>query len=383
MNILNLLDKFLNARADDGRILINSDFCVRLKTPMAGCYECIERCPDLSIKITDAEINILENCSNCNACLYLCPNSVFYVKNKNKKDEADKNLKNFYFCGKTEKYFKNFKISAAGANYLIKCIYELEDVDIISSLKNRFDITFVSSDCKSCRLKYFHNKKIKRINEITKFLNEENAFKEINAEDFNFKEFEEKHNKEKGVYNFNHTGDKASDSEKDKRSIENAGGVKTAGTLDRREFFKNSFKSLKDNAKKLAENVSIEDLPLSELYSQFIPAGKNDKNINYSLLKRQKKIYKFLKENKELVPLFNIKLPKINENCVFCSNCWEMCPAGALIFKENKISLEPFFCTSCGLCKDICSFGAIRMYKASDIKDISGEKILLLNKNNF
>ena len=380
MNILNLLDKFLNANANDGRILINSDFCVRLKTPMAGCYECIERCPDLSIKITDAEINILENCTNCNACLYLCPNSVFYVK----KDKTDKNLENFYFCGKTEEYFKNFKISATGANYLIKCIYELEDVDIISSLKNRFDITFVSSDCKSCRLKYFHNKKIKRINEITKFLNEENIFKEINAEDFNFKEFAEEHSKKKkDVYNFKTADDKAGNKNTDKENIESEGGVKTTETLDRREFFKNSFKSLKDNAKKLAENVSIEDLPLSELYSQFIPAGKNDKNINYSLLNRQKKIYKFLKENKEFVPLFNIRLPKINENCVFCSNCWEMCPTGALIFKENKISLEPFFCTSCGLCKDICSFGAVRMYKALSLKDISGKKPLLINKNNF
>jgi NAD-dependent dihydropyrimidine dehydrogenase PreA subunit len=373
MNILNLLDKFLNAKEDDGRILINPDFCVRLKTPMAGCYECIERCPDLSIKITGAEINILENCSNCNACLYLCPNSVFYVK----KDKPDKNLENFYFCCKTEEYLKEFKIPVNDNNNFIKCIYELEDADIISSVKNGSQITFVSSGCKSCRLKYFYNKKIKRIDEIKKFLNEENAFKEIKAEDFNFKKF--------AAYKFKHTCDKAADKykETDKKNNKNAGGVKTPETLDRREFFKNSFKSLKDNAKKLAENVSIEDLPLSELYSQFINTGKKDKSVNYSLLKRQKKIYEFLKENKELVPLFNIRLPKINENCVFCSNCWEMCPTGALIFKENKILLKPFFCTSCGLCKDICSFGALRMYKAAGIKDISGEKLLLLNKNNF
>ncbi len=382
MNILNLLDKFLNANENDRRILINPDFCVRLKTPMSGCYECIERCPDLSIKITDTEINIQENCSNCNACLHMCPNSVFYVKDK--KDKTDKNLENFYFCGKTEEYFKNSKIPAVGDNRFIQCIYELEDVDLIYSLKNGFGITFVSSDCKSCRLKYFHNKKIKRINEIAKFLNKENFFKEINAEDFNFKEFaEENSKKKKDAYNFKTADDKAGNKKTDKEYIESEGGVKTAETLDRREFFKNSFKSLKDNAKKLAENVSVEDLPLSELYSQFIHTEKNEKSVNYSLLKRQKKIYKFLKENNEFLPLFNIRLPKINGNCVFCSNCWEMCPTGALIFKENKISLEPFFCTSCGLCKDICSFGALRMYKASGIKDISGEKTLIINKNNF
>ena len=366
MNILGLIEKFLNR--GNAAVSVNPDFCVRLKTPMAGCYECIERCPDLAIKITDTEINILENCSNCNACLYLCPNSVFYVK-KDKTDKTGKTDKDFakcfYFCRSTEEYFKNFKISEAENSYFIQCIYELEDIDIISSVKNRRELILVSSDCKSCRLKYFHNKKIRRINEITKFFNEENAFTEIKAEDFNFKE----------AIKFKHSGDKI--------SAENADDVKTAETLDRREFFKNSFKSLKDNARKLAENVSIEDLPLSELYSQFIDTGENEKKINHLLLERQKKNYRFLKENKELVRLLNIRLPKINENCVFCSNCWELCPTGALNFRENRISLEPFFCTGCGLCRDICSFGALRMYKALNLKDISGEKTLLLNKNNL
>ena len=376
MNILGLIEKFLNR--GDVLISVNPDFCVRLKTPMAGCYECIDRCPDLSIKITDNDIKILENCTNCNACLYICPNSVFYVKeNKaenNNKPALEPKEKIFYFCSQTEQYFKTSKTYE---DYFIKCIYEVEDLDIISAIKNKAGIFFVSADCKSCRLKYFHNKKIKRINEIAKFLNAEGTFAEINMEDFNFKEFIKERGKES--LKFKPAEDKASD----KSNIENIDGVQNAETLDRREFFKNSFKSIKNNAKKLVENISIEDLPLSELYSQFIDTGENEKKINYLLLKRQKKIYRFLKENKELVRLLNIRLPKINENCVFCSNCWELCPTGALSFKENQISLEPFFCTGCGLCRDICSFGALRMYKALNLKDISGEKPLLLNKNNF
>ncbi len=376
MNILGLIEKFLNR--GDALISVNPDFCVRLKTPMAGCYECIDRCPDLSIKITDSDVKILENCSNCNACLYICPNSVFNVKEdkteNNNKPALESKEKIFYFCSQTEPYFKTSKTYE---DYFIKCIYEVEDLDIISAIKNKAGIFFVSADCKSCRLKYFHNKKIKRINEIAKFLNAEDAFAEINMEDFNFKEFIKERGK--GALKFKPADDKTAD----KRNIENIDGVQNAETLGRREFFKNSFKSIKNNAKKLVENISIEDLPLSELYSQFIDTGENEKKINYLLLKRQKKIYRFLKENKELVRLLNIRLPKINENCVFCSNCWELCPTGALSFQENQISLEPFFCTGCGLCKDICSFGALRMYKAVNLKDISGEKLLLLNKNNF
>ena len=108
MNILGLLEKFLNRGDDYGRIRANADFCVRLKTPMAGCYECIERCPEQSIKITDSDIGILENCVNCNACLHICPNSVFYVKDDNEAIKkqgiiaAHSSGNIYYFCAKAE-----------------------------------------------------------------------------------------------------------------------------------------------------------------------------------------------------------------------------------------------------------------------------------------
>ncbi|MHB8231634.1 MAG: 4Fe-4S binding protein [bacterium] len=374
MNILGLLGKFLSR--DENLININQDFCVRLKTPMAGCYECIDRCPDSSIKITDNDVKILENCSYCNACLHICPNSVFYVKKNELTDFGNGHISAgniYYFCAKTEQDFKTAenKIAINKVNK-IKCIYEIDDLDIISFIEEGKKLFFITGDCKSCNLKYFYNKKNKRINEIKKFLNAENAVTEININNFDFGKFLDEvaaagsRNK---ISSIAKTADKQdyNGDDNDKNGI-----------LDRREFFKNSFKGFKNNAKKMIEDLSIEDLPLSGLYSEYIDLGsKNDKKNNKLLIERQKKLYLFLKENEELLPLLNIRLPKLNENCVFCSNCWELCPTGALIFKENSISLEPFLCTGCNLCRDICSFGAVRMYRAKSLRDVSGVKILL------
>lgn len=376
MNILGLLEKFLNSNENnndnDNIIAANQDFCVRLKTPMAGCYECIDRCPDLSIKITDSDIRILENCSNCNACLHICPNSVFYLKKNEStifenKDTTANDV--YFFCGETK---TNFKTSEYKANK-IKCIYEIDDLDIISFLKKDKKLFFITGDCKLCRLKYFYSKKNKRINEIKKFLNMENAVTEININNFDLDRFLEEQNSNDYSESTNLKGAKnSSEDNKDKDK---------QVSLGRRDFFKSLFKSVKDNAKRTIQDISVEDLPLSELYSEYLGSGsksENEKKINKLLIERQKKIYLFLRENKELLSLLNIKLPKINANCVFCSNCWGLCPTGALIFKENGIYLKPFLCTGCGLCKDICSFGAVRMYKANSLKYVAKEKILLL-----
>ena len=367
MNILGLIEKLLNSGGGSG-IFINPDFCVRLKTPMAGCYECIDRCPDLSIKITDNDIKILQNCSNCNACLYICPNSVFYVKNNisGEQDGGRASADNiYYFCAKTE--------NKKAANK-IECLYGIEDIDIISLIKQGGKIFFITEDCKSCKLKYFYNKKLKRVNEIKKFLNAENAFAQININDFDYGIFSKKQTAN------NSAGPVKNNENIDGESINGGKCNQELETLNRRDFFKNSIKGIKNNAKKIIEDISIEDLPLSELYSGYVDAGdKGEKKINKLLIERQKKIYRFLKYNEELLPLLNIRLPRLNVNCVFCSNCWELCPTGALTYKERdrEILLEPFLCTGCNLCKDICSFGAVRMYKAKNLKDISGKRIIL------
>lgn len=362
VNLFNLLEKFLNN--DSGAISVNKDYCVRLKSPMASCYECINRCPELSINISDNRIEILKTCTNCNACLYICPNYVFDIKRKNGEEPKKQlaiNNNIYYFCSRT----KIEKI-----NDKIECIYEIDILDIITCLKDGNNLFFITGDCNSCKYSYFHNKTIKRVKEISEFLNMDGNIKEVNITEFNAGSFLDNLKN-----NDNKKGDSIKIDSKDNNGNKDSDKNETLG---RREFFKNSFRGIKNNTKKFARELSIDDLPFSELYSNYIDLdNKNERKNNKLLVERQKRLYLFLKENKELLPLLNIRLPKFNTNCVFCSNCWELCPTGALIFKENSILLEPFLCTGCNLCKDICSFGAIRMYRAKSLKDVSKQKVLL------
>ncbi|MCL4542404.1 MAG: 4Fe-4S binding protein, partial [Deltaproteobacteria bacterium] len=305
----------------------------------------------------------LETCTNCNACLYICPNYVFDTKRKNgerpeKLHAVNNNI--YYFCS---------EIKVEKINDKVGCIYEVDILDIISFLKKGNNLCFVTGDCNSCKYNYLHNKTVKRVQDIAGFLNMEKNFKEVNIGGFDADSL---------LDALKNSENKKDDSVKT-GSRDNEGNDKD-GTLDRREFFKNYFKGIKNGTKRFVQGLSIDDLPFSELYSGYINLGnKNDKKINKLFLEKRKNIFLFLKHNKDLVTLLNIKLPKLNSNCVFCGNCWELCPTGALSRKKNKILLEPFLCTGCNLCKDICSFGAVRMYKAKQLSEISGEKVLLSN----
>jgi len=330
---------------------------------MASCYECIERCPELAINISDNGVEILKTCTHCKACLYICPNYVFDIKHKNDKEPkkqltVDNSV--YYFCSKTNSETIDDKNKIA-------CIYEADMLDIITHLKEGNNLFFITEDCKSCQYKYFHSKTIKKVRETAKFLNMEENFKEININEFDVSPLMEALKD-----NYNEKDDSLKTDDFDDNCDDES------ETLGRRDFFKNYFKGIKNGAKTIARDISIEDLPFAEIYSNYIDLGnKGDKKHNRLLIEKRKDIFLFLKKNKDLVSLLNIRLPKLNKNCVFCGNCWELCPTGALSYKKDKILLEPFLCTGCYLCKDICSFGAIRMYKAKHLNEISKARILL------
>lgn len=359
LSLFNIFEKFLNH--SDNEISANQDYCVRLKSPMASCYECIERCPELSINISGAGVEILNTCTHCNACVYICPNYVFDIKGRNNNEPKKRfkiNDNVYYFCSRT---------NAETIDDKIECVYEVDILDTITHLKEGNNLFFITEDCKSCRYRYFHSKTMKRVKETVKFLNMEENFKEININEFDTDLFTESLKKS---CNEKTDGLNTEDSDNDNNAEDKNFG--------RRDFFKNYLKGIKSNAKTFARDVSIEDLPFAEIYSNYIDSGdKEDKKHNRLLIEKRRDMFLFLKNNKDLISLLNIKLPKLNKSCVFCGNCWELCPTGALSYKKNKILLEPFLCTGCYLCKDICSFGSVRMYKAKHLSEISKARVLL------
>jgi Pyruvate/2-oxoacid:ferredoxin oxidoreductase delta subunit len=143
----------------------------------------------------------------------------------------------------------------------------------------------------------------------------------------------------------------------------------------RRLFFREMSKTVKENAIKLAKNFPLEELPFNEFF-----LSNDDKKLNKLFYKKRFKLFNFIKCNPDCLDLLDIRLPSINRNCLLCANCWEFCPTGALTYNNNDeadaVMLDPYLCTGCKLCKDLCSFGAIKMVRSAGLKDISAQKVL-------
>lgn len=78
------------------------------------------------------------------------------------------------------------------------------------------------------------------------------------------------------------------------------------------------------------------------------------------------KLYrKLLKEYPRLYGILPITFPQKSGNCSHCEACSKLCPSKALTYTSSAITLQPFCCSSCGLCCDVCYDKAIEMHPVS------------------
>ena len=60
-------------------------------------------------------------------------------------------------------------------------------------------------------------------------------------------------------------------------------------------------------------------------------------------------------------------IAKLNDNCVSCKKCIDVCPMGCFDLKNNdtqeKITLDTNLCIGCGVCQRVCSVNAIEMIR--------------------
>ena len=50
-----------------------------------------------------------------------------------------------------------------------------------------------------------------------------------------------------------------------------------------------------------------------------------------------------------------------NTQCVGCLACYLHCPDGVIFKSNGKVEIDYDFCKGCGICKNVCRLGAIRM----------------------
>jgi Pyruvate/2-oxoacid:ferredoxin oxidoreductase delta subunit/predicted nucleic-acid-binding Zn-ribbon protein len=273
---------------------------------------------------------------------------------------------------------------------VVSCINEVDNTDIIKHLNDAKEINFVTAGCENCRYNFFYKKKMKAINRILNGLTETdgnniNIAEKIRFIDYNKFDFSRIHNnngkenkKIKSIaVSMSGSGDNinaaaiTSTPAKSDDDMNNS----TDGYSQRRLFFQEMSKTIKENAVKLAKNFPLEELPFNEFF-----LSNEDKNLNKLFFKKRFKLFNFIKCNPDCLDLLDIRLPSINRNCLLCANCWEFCPTGALTYDNNDeagaVILDPYLCTGCKLCKDLCSFGAVKMVKPAGLKDISSQKVL-------
>ncbi|RZD16833.1 MAG: 4Fe-4S dicluster domain-containing protein [Candidatus Acididesulfobacter guangdongensis] len=404
MNLLRIIDKIISGSENGNKILINEYYCTRLRSPMSSCYVCINKCPEQAIEINDSAIKISDKCSLCKLCINICPNYVFDLKEGT--DISDKVLmyqnSAYYFCSMVNSNLKS------NIGRIVSCINEVDDADIIKHLNDADDINFVTAGCEDCRYNFFYKRKMKAINRILNGLTdaegnniniaEKIKFIDHNKFDFsciiNNNEKESKKIKSIAVSMTGSDNDNYNDNYDDNNNDninDNAAAVSNmlantrmeSGNINnstdeysqRRLFFREMSKTIKENAVKLAKNFPLEELPFNEFF-----LSNEDKNLNKLFFKKRFKLFNFIKCNPDCLDLLDIRLPSINRNCLLCANCWEFCPTGALTYNNNDeagaVILDPYLCTGCRLCKDLCSFGAVKMVKPAGLKDISSKKVL-------
>jgi len=64
----------------------------------------------------------------------------------------------------------------------------------------------------------------------------------------------------------------------------------------------------------------------------------------------------------------------INDSCVKCKACMEVCPAQAITETETQMVVNPEVCFDCGVCIGECPQGAIKNDSEADQKWIDFNK---------
>lgn len=52
---------------------------------------------------------------------------------------------------------------------------------------------------------------------------------------------------------------------------------------------------------------------------------------------------------------------EIKSNCIHCDNCRLFCPELAVQYFDQKYYVDPWSCTLCGICIEVCPVDCIKM----------------------
>ena len=127
-------------------------------------------------------------------------------------------------------------------------------------------------------------------------------------------------------------------------------------SVDRRSFFKSFGSALIKSAAVVLSRPSEQTEQRSEYACKRVPARRELLNKTRSELSLE--LTGLIREHFDSCASFD-------QSCTACQGCTAICPTGALKTGESDIppTFDQLLCTGCGLCREFCLDGAIRVLK--------------------
>jgi|GEM_PF-3736251 len=326
---------------------LNSDLCIKTKSPKVLCHKCQNYCPKGAIQISKAII-IDEKCDGCGICAVVCPTGVF-IFNGNKRispsTDTLKRERTFYCSHVADSQGK--KWSGALPPQIVPCLGAISDLFILRFIfSERNPLVLVKGDCEVCKTKKGWEVFLQTKEKVFRYLEFLGLSKEL-------------------LVIRNYEGEDSI--QLDYIYTEFCLAIEDKLKLTRRDLFRSVKDRVTDLREKLFSWGGVEELDMTKR-DRFSPNNLDE-------------LKECLKNDKGLSTLLgNFTELNITDDCCGCGACTNLCPTEALrrVDTDNKreIFFTPAKCFGCGLCYDICPSKSIKMSIMKNLSSFYEDSLL-------
>lgn len=305
-------EKWISRWLESKQLTVDKNRCTHVKNQLSTCNRCVESCPGAAIEI-DSNLKVdFEKCVECMVCTTVCPTAVF----------IDKNYKKYFeqMDGRDIIEIGCQKQAETNQGITIPCLQSLDETMLLYALNQnkKIYIKHNESSCEKCAYQFENIS-----SDIEELINKVRHIKGNDSELY---------------INYND---------------ESVGGQQQFSRRDLFSFF----------TKRIQSNL------VSPLIEEEEITNKEREKIDLSQ-KRQlfnKLIYNMSSSSDSLISINNCNSTRVNINelCTGCLKCTQVCPTGALYFKEDEeymlIKQNLQDCVNCKSCEEVCGAKALSL----------------------
>lgn len=290
---------FLNEKP----LRVDSELCVKAKSPLAMCERCANVCPHDALSYENRLWVVDDQCNECGFCVSSCPMGAFSFS-RPMIEAVDGNTK---LCILTCQHDPQ----SSGMTNRLPCFQSLR-MGFFAELALRYEQVILCVSCENCDKKWYP----------------ESFFMQV-----------DRYSLEKEQFCYVSTLDEL--------------GLITEDELSRRYFMASLLKRTGHSGKKIAEDM------VEQIEKNYPIDNEEDGNIDSPVRHEQEILSRYYQEHINISEEKEIPFPRLaNRGCHFCEACVKLCPTKSLMIekkeKNKNLLYNPVSCVRCGICKDIC-----------------------------